>query len=103
MLLKIKKKKLKNIITNCFFFLVVIYFTFHAINGDRGVLSMVALEKELAIARAELQDVSSERHALQNRVEKFRPNHIDPDLLDEQARKVIGYARPNEEVYFLKQ
>jgi len=38
---------------------------------------------------------------LENRVRGLNPNHLDPDLLEEQARVMINYGYPDETVILL--
>ena len=43
----------------------------------------------------------AEREQLEAKVIKLRPGSIDPDLLEERARTVLGYARPDEHIVIL--
>ena len=39
--------------------------------------------------------------ALERRVHLMRPSSIDPDMLDEQVRSVLGFAREGELIIYL--
>lgn len=72
------------------------YFIFAAVQGDFGVFRRVQIE-------AEAQSLTSERDALklalvemQNRTHRLSDEFLDLDLLDQQARDVLGYIRADE-------
>jgi cell division protein FtsB len=72
------------------------YFIYHGIEGDRGIGAWMRINHELRIARDNLANVEADRAALDRRVADMRPDHVDPDLLDEQVRRTLDLAQPNE-------
>jgi cell division protein FtsB len=46
--------------------------------------------------------IRAERQTIEHRVSQLRPQSLDPDLLDERAREVLGFAHPNERVILLE-
>lgn len=80
----------------------VIYFTFHVLAGDRGLLELVSLNQKLVETQQELAQVTSQRESLEHQVYLLRPDSLDLDLLDERARSELGLADPNDIVLFLK-
>jgi cell division protein FtsB len=78
------------------------YFAYHALSGDRGLWALIKLKKENQEAHTELETIQAERQGLERRVEHMRPESLDLDLADEQARKALGYTKPDEEIYYLK-
>jgi len=72
------------------------YFAYHLIEGDRGLLAWVRLNQEIRQAKEEAASVHAEREADEHRVSLLRPQHIDPDLLDERARAALNLAAPGE-------
>ena len=85
------------VVAACF----VAYFLYHAVQGDRGIIAWVVLNQQISDAEAMLAAVSAERAALERRVELLRPESLDPDLLEERARIVLNFARPDELVILL--
>jgi cell division protein FtsB len=76
--------------------LLLIYFGYHAYQGDNGLKAqrsyaeqVVALEKELAVMKAA-------RAKLEHRVSLLKAENLDPDMLDERARAVLNYAHPHD-------
>jgi cell division protein FtsB len=74
----------------------VLYFAYHGITGDRGLLAWRKLEKEVQSTQAELGRARSEREALERRVKLLYPESLDPDMLDESARRLLNYGHPEE-------
>lgn len=80
----------------------VIYFGYHALQGERGVMTLLSLERRLAQSQIELASVEFERKAIERSVELMRPTSLDRDMLEERARVVLNYARPDEVVIMRK-
>jgi cell division protein FtsB len=72
------------------------YFAYHAVEGDRGLLAWIRLQQEVESAQAELSKVSRVREKLAHQTELLRSQAIDPDMLDERARAVLGLMRKDE-------
>ncbi|CAA7623123.1 septum formation initiator family protein [Magnetospirillum sp. UT-4] len=78
------------------------YFAYHTVEGDRGVLAWVRLKNEILEAEMHLAKVSTERQMLEHRVLLLRPDHLDPDMLEERARAMLNMGREDEVVIFDK-
>lgn len=74
------------------------YFGYHAIQGDRGLMAWLTLKQQLRQADAQLASVQTEQLTLANRVQRMSPATLDSDLLDEQTRLMLNYARDDEVV-----
>ena len=77
------------------------YFGYHAVQGDRGVLARVRLDQDLAAAREVRATLGVERAHLAHRVALLRPDGLDPDLLEERARRVLNLGYPGDFVILL--
>lgn len=95
----IVKEKKSHIVSATLFILLFIYFCYHAISGDRGLLAFVRANKHVEDLKKEADTVRAERLQLEHRVSLLKPNSLDLDMLDEQARKLLGYAIKDETVY----
>ena len=80
--------------------LVVGYFGYYTFFGDRSLIRLMQLEAEIQSVEGKLDRAEAEHAAYRGRVEKMRPGSIDPDLLDEQARRTLNYTAPNEVVIY---
>ena len=62
------------------------YFGYHLVNGDRGLLAMVHLQREVLVAEQNLTEAETTRKIWERRVAALRNQSLDPDMLDERAR-----------------
>ena len=93
---------INQIMTSLLFVVLVVYFSYHAVIGERGFLAFLRLSQKIELARAQLDIVHAERMKYERNVKLLRSNSLDLDLLDEQARRVLGYADKDEKVYNLE-
>ena len=77
---------------------MVVYFGYHAVQGERGFLAYVQLNKELQQAEIQSAAASEERAALEMKVAGLRPESLDLDLLDERARLLLNYGQATDGV-----
>lgn len=76
----------------------VFYVIYHGVNGDRGLRAWRTMAKEVESTRAELDRIRGEREVLERRVKLLYPGSLDPDMLDESARRFLNYGRAEEMV-----
>ena len=74
------------------------YFVYHTIEGDRGLRAWRDITQQLRTAKDQLATVETEHDALAHKVAGLDPNHVDPDLLDQQIRSTLDLVAPNEVV-----
>ncbi len=72
------------------------YFSFHVVQGERGILAWQQLERQIEDAQAELGQIRSQRQILEHRVSLLHHDSLDADLLDEVVRRNLGYGRRDE-------
>lgn len=72
------------------------YFTFAAVQGDYGVFRQVEIAAEAEQLTAERDRLAAELAEIENRTKRLSDDYLDIDLLDEQARSVLGYVRADE-------
>jgi cell division protein FtsB len=72
------------------------YFTFAAVQGDYGVFRRAEIQVEAAGLARELADLESEVQRMENLTRRLSDDFLDLDLLDQQARDVLGLIRPDE-------
>jgi cell division protein FtsB len=77
-------------------FTLCAYFTFAAVQGDYGVFRRVEIEAEAATLRTERDRLSADLARIQNLTLRLSDAYLDIDLLDQQARDVLGYMRADE-------
>jgi cell division protein FtsB len=72
------------------------YLTFAALQGEHGLFRLFQIQAQEARLTAELASLKSERALAANKTRGLSEGSLDLDLLDEQARKVLGLARTDE-------
>jgi cell division protein FtsB len=77
-------------------FALSLYFTFAAVQGDFGLFRRAEILAESQQLRSQLADVSAEVARMENLTKRMSDDYLDLDLLDEQARRVLGMVRTDE-------
>lgn len=72
------------------------YFTFAAVQGDYGVFRRVQIDAEARMLTTERDRLAAELAVLRNKTRRMSDEFLDVDLLDEQARDVLGLVRADE-------
>lgn len=72
------------------------YFTFAAVQGDYGVFRRVEILAEAETLRGERDRLAAELAEMQSLTRRLSDAYLDMDLLDQQAREVLGYMRTDE-------
>jgi cell division protein FtsB len=72
------------------------YFGVNAFTGAHGLRAQADLDHELAVMQKELTHLKAERAVWERRVSLLRADRIDPDMLDERARALLGYVDPRD-------
>jgi cell division protein FtsB len=72
------------------------YFTFAAVQGDYGMFSRVAIDAEARTLADERDRLQTELAQMENLTHRLSDDYLDLDLLDQQARDVLGYMRADE-------
>ena len=80
---------------------VLAYFAYYAIQGERGVLTWLQLSHQIERTQQALAMSRAEESRLERRVALLRRDNLDPDMLDERARVVLNLAAPGELVIFM--
>ncbi len=87
---------LGGILTLCAVFLIDAYFVFSAVQGDNGVFQRVQILAEADMLRSDRDRLALELAGMKNRTHRLSDEYLDLDLLDDQARDVLGYVRADE-------
>ena len=76
--------------------LLVGYFAFHAYHGNHGIVASRAFEQEAAQLERERNEIRAERESWERRIALLKPESLDPDLVDELARRDLFFAHPSD-------
>ena len=100
------RRKLRSFLTGLALYvgaaLFIGYFGVNAYTGNHGLRAKQDLDQQYAALSEELDRLKRERSEWQRRVALLRSESIDPDMLDERARAVLGYLDRRELTLILK-
>ncbi len=77
-------------------FALSVYFTFAAVQGNYGLFSRVEIAAERDALTRDLAALSTQIAEMENLTQRLSDNYLDLDLLDQQARDVLGLLRADE-------
>ena len=77
-------------------FLVGGYFTYSSVQGDYGLFRRIQIEAEANALKIQRDRLAQEVAMMQNRARRLSDEFLDLDLLDQQARDVLGLVRADE-------
>lgn len=92
----LNKFGLKSFFTALLFSGIIFYFCYHMISGGRGILAYFKLNSQMLALESELETTRAERLTIEHKSNLLKSNSLDLDLLEEQAKRVLGYAKPKE-------
>ncbi|WP_171179659.1 MULTISPECIES: septum formation initiator family protein [unclassified Ruegeria] len=77
-------------------FMLGVYFTFAAVQGDYGLFRRVEIAAERDALSRDLAKLNAEITEMENLTLRLSDTYLDLDLLDQQARSVLGMIRADE-------
>ena len=72
------------------------YFTFAAVQGDYGLFRRIQIDAEAKVLTGQRDQLVAELAVFENKTRRLSDDYLDLDLLDEQARDVLGLVRTDE-------
>ena len=82
------------------FLMITLYFTYHLIQGERGLFRLFELNKELDEAQVLLDKSEKEKSKMEQKIDSLSSDSLSADRLDELGRQELGFIKPNEYVIF---
>ena len=76
--------------------LMVGYFGYHVVHGDRGLIAWWKIKQRTAAAKLAMERSHTERQAIEHRVSLMEPGSLDPDMLEERARLMLNYGHVDD-------
>lgn len=73
-----------------------LYFLYATVVGPYGVFRQAEITAEADALRGELDLLEAEVARMENLTHRLSDEYLDLDLLDQQARDMLGYVRPDE-------
>jgi cell division protein FtsB len=88
----------RNIVGPVLCLVLVGYFAYHLVNGERGFIALLQLDQQIQEAKANAAILAKERTEVESRVALMRPDQLDPDMLEERTRLMLSVGHPDEVV-----
>jgi cell division protein FtsB len=98
----VKKYNINKLLFVSYFiaFALIFYFFIITIFGQKGLFEYFSLKNQIENKELIKEDLMNKMDVKKNMVEGMNTNSLDVDLLDEQARKNLGYVGKNEVVIY---
>ncbi len=94
-----KSFELKKFIFNIIIVFMLLYFVFHSIYGNRGIVAYFNLQAKLENSYKKLKLLRVKKLEIENRVKLLRSKLLDKDMLDEKTRNILGLSLPEEKIF----
>ena len=78
---------------------IISYFILHGIYGDRGLISYFQIKHQTEHSISELKYLHAKRLKIEKKVNLLSSDHLDSDLLDEQARSKFDLGKKTEKIF----
>jgi len=88
----LRRKFIIDVVVPAFCMCWVAFFVYTAIAGDGGYGTLADLRAELYEKNKEVDALRQRRIALEKRADMLNSRSLDPDLIDERIRAILGYS-----------
>ncbi len=95
-MLRFLKNRLLEALWPSIFLGITAYFAWNAVHGHSGLEAQAVQRRELATAQAQFAAVDAQRQQWETRIADLSAQSIGPDMLDDQARRVLNLANPGD-------
>ena len=96
----VTRRRLRSILTTLGLYvmaaLLIGYFGVNAFSGARGLTAKEDIDHQITSLSGDLDRLSHERMQWERRAALLKSDKLDPDMLDEQARKLLDDVAPND-------
>jgi cell division protein FtsB len=90
--------QLRSFLPTTILLLLIFYFGYQALTGDRGLLTQPERTATLQEKSVELAKLQAERKDLELRARLLRDSSLSRDLLEERSRSQLGLVDPRDYV-----
>lgn len=96
--MRYSSRLLLDVVAPAFFICWAVYLIYDAVVGAAGYRVLRGLETEVAGRTAEVEALTAERRRLQIVAAQLNPKSLDPDMVEEKIRSVLGYVADGDVV-----
>ncbi|WP_029039946.1 FtsB family cell division protein [Cucumibacter marinus] len=73
-----------------------IYLAYNALGGNYGITSQLAMQDKQVELHATIAEIDADIESYRNRIALFDPNRLDPDILTQRARELVGMTHKDD-------
>ena len=99
-MLNLGRIRLRFCIIPLIFCMITVYFSYHLIEGERGIFRLFEVNREIKQAQELLNETNKTKERLEKQVELLSSAALNEEMLDETIRKELGHVEKNEYVIF---
>ena len=88
--------KINNVVIIIAASFLTVYFSYSALYGQYGLFNKFRYTAQETVLLKNLREIESKNDILEIKVKRLSDTYLDLDLLDQQARKLLGLIRSNE-------
>lgn len=92
----LKSYKILEVTSFAICFILSFYFIIASFNGEFGVSARYRLLAEEKVLRKDLNLLHKEAMSIRNKIRRLSDTSLDLELLDQQARKILGMIAQDE-------
>lgn len=100
MIIKMPRVRMHFYILPFIFLMITLYFTYHLIQGERGLFRLFEVNKELDQAEILLKKSEHEKAIMEAKIKSLSSDSLSADRLDELGRQELGFIKSDEYVIF---
>lgn len=97
---KLPRLRMRFYILPFIFLMITLYFTYHLIQGERGLFRLFEVNKELDEAQNLLKKSEHEKATMEAKINSLSSDSLSADTLDELGRKELGFIKSEEYIIF---
>ncbi len=79
---------------------LIVYFGYHLATGEKGLIKYQNITKDLELKQIELEELTSQREELEQKVEDLTEENLNKTKLEIEARKSLGLIGENEKIVY---
>jgi len=79
---------------------IAMYFGYHTLQGDYGLLAWQKLDAHYEMSLVRLDALKKQQSLLQKNVKLLHPSSLSAEYIEQLAKRDLGYSHPNEVVLY---
>lgn len=95
---RLQRSRARSVLVTLLSLAATAYFGYHVVHGRYGLVARAGLIERSVLLEFEIESLEAARARLARDVALLAPDVPHPDLVEEIARDVLGFARPEDRI-----